>query len=309
MGHDHDHGHDHHHGPTPERALWVAILLNGAFLVLEAGAGWWLDSLALLADAGHMVSDVGALTVALIAVRLRHRKPNDGYTFGLRRAPVLGGLINGITLVVVVVFICLEAVERFNAPPTPDGYGVLVTGAAGLAVNLGSAWYLARSRDQSVNTRGAMLHLLADALGSVAAIVSAVAVLAWNAPLADPIASVVIAVLILVGSIPLLRDTVHILLQRAPSGVDVAEIRAALGAESAVQAVRDLHLWELDSGEPVLSAMLLVNEERVEDANEVCDRLRAALQERFAIAHATLECRWGEAPDCALSADESDASD
>ncbi|GAB5546593.1 MAG: cation diffusion facilitator family transporter [Sandaracinaceae bacterium] len=295
------HDHDHHHGPTPERALWVAIVLNGAFLVLEAVAGWWLDSLALLADAGHMVSDVGALTVALIAVRLRHRKPNDGYTFGLRRAPVLGGLINAVALVAIVVFICVEAMDRFAAPPTPDGVGVLVTGVAGLAVNLVSAWYLARSRDRSVNTRGAILHLLADALGSVAAIVSAVALLAWNAPLADPIASVVIAVLILVGSTPLLRDTVRILLQRAPSDLDVNELRTVLEAEPSVRSVNDLHLWELASGEPVLSAMLIVDEEGLLEANRLCDRLRATLRKRFEVGHATLECRRDEAPDCALT--------
>lgn len=295
------HDHDHHHGPTPERALWVAIALNGAFLVLEAGVGWWLDSLALLADAGHMVSDVAALAVALIAVRLRSLKPNEGYTFGLRRAPVLGGLINGITLVAIVVFICIEAVERFSDPPSPDGVGVLATGVAGLAVNLGSAWYLARSQDRSVNTRGAMLHLLADALGSVAAIVAAVAVLGWNATLADPIASVVIAVLILVGSFPLLRDTVRILLQRAPAGIDVGQLREALMTEAGVQDVRDLHLWELDSGEPVLSAMLLIEQTDLVESNHLTDGLRGMLRERFDVSHATLECRRDSAPDCALA--------
>ncbi|MEO0322735.1 MAG: cation diffusion facilitator family transporter [Myxococcota bacterium] len=295
------HDHDHHDGPTPERALWVAIVLNGAFLMLEATAGWWLDSLALLADAGHMISDVGALTVALIAVRLRYQKPNEGYTFGLRRAPVLGGLINGVTLVAVVVFVCLEALERFSSPTTPDGLGVLVTGVAGLAVNLGSAWYLARSRDRSVNTRGAMLHLLADALGSVAAVVSAVAILAWDARLADPIASLVIALLILVGSMPLLRDTVRILLQRAPVDLDVGELRDLLHAEPQVRAVRDLHLWELDSGESVLSAILVVDEEMLGGANRLCNGLRATLKERFGVVHATLECRQDEPPACALS--------
>ena len=299
MGGDH-HDHDHHHGPTPERALWVAILLNGGFLVLEAGVGWWLGSLALLADAGHMVSDVGALTVALIAARIRHRRPDAGYTFGLRRAPVLGGLINGVMLVGVVVLIGIEAAERLADPPALDGLGVLATGAAGLFVNLASAWYLARSRDQSVNTRGAMLHLLADALGSVAAMISAVAVLLWSAPLADPIASVVIALLILIGSLPLLRDTLRILLQRAPAGIDIAEVEALLADHEAVRGVEDLHLWELDSGEPILSAMLLVQLAGLHDANEVCDGLRASLHERLGIEHTTLECRQREAPVCAL---------
>lgn len=297
--------HDHNHHPTPGipspvQALWVAILLNAGFLVIEAAAGYWLDSLALLADAGHMVSDVGALTVALLAARLRHHRPNDGYTFGLRRAPVLGGLVNGIALVVVVVLICVEALERFAAPPTPDGLGVLVTGVVGLAVNLGSAWYLARSRDRSINTRGAVLHLLADALGSVAAIVSAVAVLAWDAPLADPVASVAIAFLILAASIPLLRDAVRILLQRAPPNLDIREISAGLREEASVRAVHDLHLWELDSGEPVLSAVLVVDEDNLLEASRLCDRLRTTLKERFRVSHATLECRTDEGSSCEL---------
>lgn len=297
------HGHNHHPTPgipSPVQALWVAILLNAGFLVIEAAAGYWLDSLALLADAGHMVSDVGALTVALLAARLRHHRPNDGYTFGLRRAPVLGGLVNGIALVVVVVLICVEALERFAAPPTPDGLGVLVTGVVGLAVNLGSAWYLARSRDRSINTRGAVLHLLADALGSVAAIVSAVAVLAWDAPLADPVASVAIAFLILAASIPLLRDAVRILLQRAPPNLDIREISAGLREEASVRAVHDLHLWELDSGEPVLSAVLVVDEDNLLEASRLCDRLRTTLKERFRVSHATLECRTDEGSSCEL---------
>jgi cobalt-zinc-cadmium efflux system protein len=247
-----------------------------------------------------MVSDVGALTVALIAARVRHHRPNDGYTFGLRRAPVLGGLVNGVALVVVVALIGVEAAERFAAPPTLAGEGLLVTGVAGLAVNLGSAWYLARSRDRSVNTRGAMMHLLADALGSVAAIVSGVAVMVWAAPLADPIAGVVIGVLILIGSLPLLRDTVRILLQRAPVGIDVTELRRTLEQDPAVRSIHDLHVWELDSGEPVLSAVALVEVESLDGANEVADRLRARLHDRFAIEHATFECRGRDAPECAM---------
>lgn len=291
MSHGHDHaGHDHG-GPTPERALWVALILNAAFLILETVVGFWTNSLALLSDAGHMVSDVGALAVALVAIKIASRKPSGGYTFGLRRAPVLGGLINAMSLVVIVVFIALEAVERFQDPPHLEATAVLWTGVAGLAVNLGSAWYLARSRDQSVNTRGAMLHLLSDALGSVAAIVSAIAVGSFGARLADPVASLVIALLILVGSWPLLRDTVRILLQRAPAGLDVQAVKSALLDHAAVAAITDFHIWALDDGQPVLSAVLTVTVEDLIDATRIGDTLRATLQAEFDIAHATLECR------------------
>lgn len=291
MSHVHDRGRHDHGGPTPERALWVALALNAAFLALEAAVGFWTNSLALLSDAGHMVSDVGALVIALVAVRIAARRPSEGYTFGLRRAPVLGGLVNAVSLVVIVVLIGIEAIERFESPPELDAVPVLLTGVAGLCVNLGSAWYLARSRDRSVNTRGAMLHLLSDALGSVAAIVSAVAVGYFGVALADPVASLVIALLILIGSLPLLRDTIRILLQRAPSGLDVGATRDAILEHDGVTSIEDFHIWALDDGQPVLSAVLMVEVAGLSDATRIGDELRAVLRERFAIEHSTLECR------------------
>lgn len=293
MGHHHSHshgGHDHG-GPTPERALWVALGLNATFLIIEAVVGFWTNSLALLSDAGHMVSDVSALVIALIALRLASRKPFGRYTFGLRRAPVIGGLLNGMSLIVIVVLIGIEAVERLREPPSMDATAVFWTGLVGLFVNLVSAWYLARSRDESVNTRGAMLHLLSDALGSVAAIVSAVAIGMFGLTIADPVASIVIALLILVGSLPLLRDTFGILLQRAPSNTDVQAIKEVLLAHAGVKSVSDFHLWGLDDGQPILSAVLTVTVTELEDATLLSDALRADIHERFGIDHATLECR------------------
>ncbi|MFT5434887.1 MAG: cobalt-zinc-cadmium efflux system protein [Myxococcota bacterium] len=282
----HDHG-----GPTPERALWVALSLNAAFLVLEAGVGFWTNSLALLSDAGHMVSDVVALAVALIALRVANRRPSPSYTFGLRRAPVLGALINGVSLLIIVVLIGVEAVERFIDPPTLDAMPVFWTGVAGLAVNLCSAWYLARSRDESVNTRGAIVHLLADALGSVAAIVAAVAAGIFGIQLADPVASVVIGVLILLGSWPLIRDTTRILLQRAPANLDVKAAKRLLNEHPRVRAVLDFHVWGLDEGQTILSAVLVVEPPGLLDANRVADELREALRIETGVKHATLECR------------------
>lgn len=290
MSHGHDHA-DHHGGPTPERALWVAVILNASFLILEAAIGFWTNSLALLSDAGHMVSDVGALLVALFAVKIASSKPSEGYTFGLRRAPVLGGLINVISLVIIVVLIGIEAVERFQYLPEVDAMAVLATGIAGLAVNLGSAWYLARSRDESVNTRGAMLHLLSDALGSVAAIVSAVAVAIFGAKLADPIASLIIGFLILVGSWPLLRDTVRILMQRAPGGLDVDAAKSVILDHPSVESLCDFHVWALDGGQPILSAVFTVNVDRLMDATRVADELREMLKDHFHIEHSTFEPR------------------
>ncbi len=291
MGHHHNHaGHDHG-GPTPERALWVALGLNAGFLILEAVIGFWTNSLALLSDAGHMVSDVSALIIALVALKLTARAPFGQYTFGLKRAPVIGGLVNGVSLIAIVVVIGVEAIERLQHPPAMQATAVFWTGVAGLGINLMSAWYLARSRDESVNTRGAMLHLLSDALGSVAAIISAVAIGMFGIAIADPIASLIIALLILVGSFPLLRDTFGILLQRAPSGLDVDAIKDTLLAHPAVQRVSDFHVWGLDDGQPILSAVLTVELMELKDATSTTDDLREEIGHRFHIKHMTLECR------------------
>lgn len=300
IGHDHHHHHhDEHAHPTPQRALLVAVLLNGAFLVLELALGYLSGSLALLSDAGHMFSDVGALLLALFAFRLSGLKPSPSYTFGLRRLPVLGALINAATLVAIVVSVTVEAIGRLLHPPPIEAGLVLITGVAGLAVNLISAWYLARSRDTSVNTRGAMLHLLGDALGSVAAIVSALVVYAFGLTIADPIASLVIAALILLGSLPLLRDTTNILLQRAPAGFDIEGAYALLAEHPKVGAVSDFHVWSLDS-DPLLSAVLTVQADRLTDATELADMFRDQLLERFGIEHATLECRCPDTPPAKL---------
>lgn len=293
----HHHGHDHH-GPAPERALLVAIVLNAIFLFVEAGVGWWANSLALLSDAGHMVSDVGSLSVAYVAARIRTRSPSPEYTFGLRRAPVLGALINALLLVVIVTFIVVEAVQRMTEPPAVPGWPVMLTGALGLVVNVVSAAYLMRSSDRSVNIRGAILHLAADALGSVAAIVSAILIAGWGLTIADPIASLVIAVLIFLGTWPLLRDTLRILLQRAPTHIEVERVRDALLAAAEIDDVHDLHVWEVDSGAIIVTGLVECRIEALEEANRLADRARTLLEEQFGIDHVTLEFRHHEAEDC-----------
>ncbi|MGM0555221.1 MAG: cation diffusion facilitator family transporter [Myxococcota bacterium] len=286
----HDHGHSHDHSTTPVKALWVAIILNALFLVVEFAVGLYADSLALLADAGHMLSDVGALVLALVAQRIASRAASADYTFGLRRVPVLGGLANGATLIIIVVLIFREAIGRIIDPTPVQEMPVLIVGGIGLFINLVSAWYLHQSGDESVNIRGAMLHLLADALGSVAAMGSALVILFTGWMPIDPILSIVIGILIMVGSWPLLRDTINIMLQRAPAGIDVSRLASALEEHPDVLEVSDLHVWELNSGEPVLTAMVCtpVNESLVE-ANQRKDQVKTMLAEDFGIDHATIE--------------------
>ncbi len=290
------HGHGAADPSASLKALRIALWLNAGFLVIEAVAGWVTGSLALLSDAGHMVSDVGALLVAVAAQRLVARRPSRRFTYGLRRAPVLGGLANALTLVVIVALILMEAWERFADPPTFDAVPVFWVGLAGLFVNVAGAVVLSRSGDRSVNVRGAMLHLVADALGSVAAIAAAGAVYFWGFTLADPIASVIIALLILVGSLPLLRETVSILLQRAPAHLDLDALEMRVLAVVGVREIQDLHVWELDSGSAVISLTIVVDAERVTESTRIADEVRGVLLKDGTLGHATVECRAPEAP-------------
>ena len=279
-----------------ERALLWALGLNGGFLVVEAIAGFWSQSLALLSDAGHMLSDVAALAIALLGARLARRPASGGYTFGLRRAPVLAALINSLALLIISVWICVAAVQRLRAPTHIHGQVVIWVGAIGLVVNLVSAFMLQRSGDKSVNARAAMLHLFADALGSVAAVVAGVCVRYFDWTRADPIASMLIAALTAVATIPLLRQAFQIVLQRAPAFLD--ELRQTLESAEGIAAVLDLHVWELDDGEAVVSARLQPGAPSLSlgESNALADTLRTLLMDTFDIAHVTIEMRCASSP-------------
>lgn len=271
--------------------------LNGGFLVIEAIAGFWSQSLALLSDAGHMLSDVAALAIALLGARLARRPAAGGYTYGLRRAPVLAALINSVALLLISIWICVAAVQRLRSPTHIHGHVVIWVGIIGLAVNLISAFMLQRSGDKSVNARAAMLHLFADALGSVAAIVAGVCVRYFDWTGADPIASMLIAALTAVATIPLLRQAFQIVLQRAPAFLD--ELRQTLESADGVASVLDLHVWELDDGEAVVSARLQPKAPTLSlgESNALADELRKLLMETFDITHATLEMRCVSSPE------------
>jgi cobalt-zinc-cadmium efflux system protein len=293
----HTHGPGHAHGPTrPEgrtrqrRALLVALLANAGFLVAEVVGGIAFNSLALLADAAHMASDVAGLAIALGAQSLMDRPATTRHSFGLKRAEVLGAQVNGLLLAGVSVWIIVEALRRLDSPVDVGGGGVVVIATLGLAVNVASAVVLFRARGTSLNMRGAFLHMASDAAGSVAAIVAGVAVLVWNADRVDPIASIVVALLVLWSCWGLLRDTTHVLLEGTPRGIDPEAVRGALRDEATVEAVHHVHLWSLASDEPALSAhVVLAGEVTLHDAQERGNELKAMLARRFGIEHATLE--------------------
>ncbi|MDQ3784549.1 MAG: cation diffusion facilitator family transporter [Actinomycetota bacterium] len=272
------------------RALWVALGLNAGFMVVELMGGVLFHSLALLADAAHMLSDVAGLAIALVAQYLMDRPFSARKTYGLQRAEVLGAMANGLTLVAVTVWIFVEAWGRLSDPETVAGSGVLAVGALGLAVNAGSAVVLVRSRGRSLNMHGAWLHMVSDAAGSVAVIVAAMGVLLWDAQWVDAAASIVIGILILAVTWRLLVETVHVLMEGAPRDVDVNAVQEAMEAEPGVESVHHLHLWNLASDSAALSAHLVLERDTsLHDAQERGDRIKAMLSADFGIAHATLE--------------------
>jgi cobalt-zinc-cadmium efflux system protein len=287
-----------------QRALAIALGLNAAFLAIEVTAGLLTNSLALLSDAGHMLSDVVALALAIAAERIARLEPGGSFTFGLKRVPVLGALGNAITLLGIVAIIFWEAGQRLVAPVPVPGGPVLVVGVAGLLVNGISAWWLYRSGGESLNIRGAMLHLLADALGSIGAILSAVVLLATGWAPIDALISFLIGGLILIGTAPMFIASLKVLLQAAPSCLDLPALRAMLEAGERVQSVADLHVWELNSGQLVLTAVLLSEHLSLHDLQESGDRLRELLGTRFGIGHATFEWRTPDRSPLGCSAAE-----
>ncbi len=291
MAHSHhgDHGHgDHDHGRGADRrALTVVFALTGAFTVAEVVGGLVTGSLALLADAGHMLSDAFSLGVALFAVWLAGRPTTPNRSFGYKRAEILAALFNGATLVAISIWIFIEAYRRFSEPPEILGGWMLAVAALGLVVNLAGAAILSRSGGESLNIQGALRHLLADVLGSVGAIAAALVILATGWRYADPLISVLIGLLVLGSSWRLLRDSTNILLEGTPPGINAEEVgRKMVGAPGVVE-VHDLHVWTITSGFPALAAHVLVG--RDEDCHARRRDLEELLAREYNIDHTTLQ--------------------
>lgn len=272
------------------RALSISLIANGVFMFVQFAAGFLFGSLALLADSAHMLSDVGALAIALAAHRLLRRPASDRHTYGLQRAEVLGAQANGILLLLAAAWIVFEATRRLREPQEIEGLGLLVVAFLGLSINVGSAVVLRRSQGNSLNMRGAVLHMALDAFGSAAALVAGLGVLLWNATWLDSTASFVIAVLILWSALHLLREATHVLLEGTPRGTEPAAVKEALTDDPDVESVHHLHLWNLASDVPALSAHVVVRSEpSLHEAQLHGNRLKEMLRDRFGIAHATLE--------------------
>jgi cobalt-zinc-cadmium efflux system protein len=285
----HDHGHDHGHDHAPRdfgRVFAIAIALNVVFVATEAAVGLWAGSLALLADAGHNLSDVLALVLAWGAATLAKRAPTPKRTYGLRKATILASLANGVLLLVAVGAIVSESVRRFLEPAPVATQAVMLTAALGVVLNTATAMLFMKGRDD-INIRGAFLHMAADAAVSLAVVVGA-ALIAWTGRLwIDPMLSLGIAAVIVVGTAGLLRESVDMALDAAPRGLDVEEVRAWLLDQPGVVEVHDLHVWAMSTTETALTAHLIRPENADGDTflHEACD----GLHERFGIGHATLQ--------------------
>lgn len=291
MGAGHDHGqHTHGHGspaPGARKALAGALALTFGFMFVELAVGLWSGSLALLADAGHMFNDAAALTLSLVVTWLASGQRTRKHTYGYRRAEVVGATVNALALVGAGGFIAYEAVQRFATQPEIHGEGMLGTATLGLVVNLVVARILWSASSGSINVRAAMFHVMGDALGSVAAIVAGVLVWAFDWRLADPIASLIIAVLILIGATTLLRSALRVLMEGVPSGVDVSTLEATIVATDGVSAVHDLHVWALVPEVPILSAHVVLS--NGSDACEVVRVVGDRLAEAHGITHTTIQ--------------------
>lgn len=288
MAHDHHHQHAHDHGGSGEKRLGIALFLTAAYMLVEIVGGIVFNSLALLADAGHMLSDVMALALSWIAMRIGKRSPTERHTYGFKRTEILAALINGLALWVIVGVIFYEAVHRFMNPAAVAGKGMLVVASVGLAVNLAMAAMLFRTREHNLNLKGAFLHVLSDALGSVGAIVAAVVILGTGAYWADPLVSILIGLLILYSSWGLLREAVNILMEGVPPGVELKDIEGALLENGGVCCVYDLHVWSITSNRIALSAHVVLAEPEGNRV-EVLRDLERLLAREFNITHTTIQ--------------------
>ena len=293
------HAHHHHHGPVgarpaDERALRLALILIGVFMAGEFAAGLLASSLALLADAAHMLGDVAALGVSLVAARLVRRPAHGALTFGFGRAEILSAQVNGILLGALAVLIVVEAITRLVSPGRPDGTVMLVVALVGAAVNLAAVRGMHGQGERSLNVEGSFQHLLTDLYAFLMTAVAAVVILTTGFHRADPIASLLVAGLMLRAAGPLLRESARVFMEAAPTGLDPGEIGHALAAQPGVIEVHDLHVWEVTSGFPALSAHVLVA--AGDDCHARRHELQALLHGRFGIDHTTLQVDHEGAP-------------
>ncbi|WP_110928931.1 cation diffusion facilitator family transporter [Bacillus massiliglaciei] len=289
MGHHHGHSHDHgHHHSANKKALFSAFLIISIFMVVEVIGGFLTNSLALLSDAGHMLSDAAALGLSFAAIKMGEKKASVTKTYGYKRFEILAALLNGLALLLIAVFIIIEAVKRFYSPPEVQSLGMLTISAVGLAINIIAAWILMKGdKEENLNIRSAFLHVIGDMLGSVGAIIAALLIyfLGWSA--ADPVASIIVSCLIAVSGWRVVKDSVHILMEGTPVQINLEELKEGILQLEKVNDIHDLHVWTITSGFLSASCHIVITEDR--DQDEVLSEVQMFLHDQFGIEHCTIQ--------------------
>lgn len=285
-------GHSHGRVSQSRRKLTMVLVLTAIYMIAEAAGGWWTGSLALLADAGHMLTDVAALALALTAAWFSSRPATSNKTFGYHRLEILAALVNGVALVVISILILYEAYQRWSVPPVVRGGAVMLVATGGLAINLLSAWILHGRHEIDLNMRGAWLHVLSDALGSLGAIIAGTLMWLYGWYAADPLFSALIGVLIVWSSWRLIRESTNVLLEGTPAHINLAAVEDSILRTAGVANVHDLHVWTITSGREALSAHVIHAYEVSQP--DLLKELRAKLHDRFGVDHLTIQM---ETPD------------
>lgn len=290
MGHNHTHGHDHNHGAN-KKVLFISFIIITSYMVVEAIGGYLTNSLALLSDAGHMLSDSISLAIALIAFVLAEKAANHRKTYGYKRFEILAAVLNGITLIAIALYIFYEAIERFANPPEIATTGMLIISVIGLLVNILVAWIMMRGGDteDNLNMRGAYLHVLSDMLGSVGAIAAALLIMFFGWGWADPVASVIVAILVLRSGFNVTKASLHVLMEGTPQNVDVDDVIQTIEKTNGIESIHDLHIWTITSGLNALSCHAVIKDSlTVAESENMLRRIEHDLEHK-GITHVTIQ--------------------
>jgi cobalt-zinc-cadmium efflux system protein len=288
--HGHSHGHDHSHNlksVSEKRALGIVLVLTFSFMIVEVAGGFYTGSLALLSDAGHMLTDVFAVSLAFFAIRFKERPPTSAKTFGFHRAEILAAFFNSLLLFGISGYILFEAYQRLLIPHAVKSVEMSIIAVTGLLINLISAYVLFKYQSGNLNIKGALYHVLSDALGSVGAIIAGIIMITTKWYYADSLVSILVSLLILKGAWVLFRDSSHILLEGTPKDIDLDAVQSCICSSEGVISVHDLHAWTLTQGFEALSAHVVVH--NMDNSEAVLSRLKQELSNKFKISHVTLQ--------------------
>lgn len=290
--HDHSHGHDHSHNITiksskQKRALIFVLVLTFIFMIVEAVAGFYTESLALLSDAGHMLTDVFALSLAFFAIWFAEKPPTSTKTFGFYRAEILAAFFNSLLLFAISFAILFEAYKRIQSPEEVKSVEMTIVAVVGLIINLINAYILYKFQSDNLNIKGALYHVISDALGSIGAITAGIIMITTQWYYADPLISILVSLLIIRVAWGLFRDSSHILLEGTPKGIDLDAVQECICSQQGVISAHDLHAWTLSQGFEAFSAHLVV--ENMDNTEEIISKIKKELSDKFNITHATLQ--------------------